>query len=210
MGLSGQEILKLEDIALAFPHLNLPDQGHFKTTISCHCELTVALHAKRTNPTPTPIEIRVSKRIFWLCQKYLEKLSVHYNARLLISEYQGKCHAGQRLPPSTPSEVEKSMRLLLDAQIVGTGHRSDWKVVELTGRSYEYSRGTWKDMQSHGRSWKLVECSVSVIMYDLEVPRNFQNSLLQACISSISHVYKGSQASHLKEQCELSCLLQYR
>ena len=42
---------------------------------------------------------------------------MHYNVRLLISEYQGKCHAGWRLPPGTPSEVEKGMRLLLDAQI---------------------------------------------------------------------------------------------
>ena len=38
--------------------------------------------------------------------------------------------------------------------------------------------------------------------------RNFQNSLILSCISSISRVYKGSQAPQLKDQCELSGLLQ--
>ena len=39
-------------------------------------------------------------------------------------------------------------------------------------------------------------------MYDVEISRNFQNSLILSCISY-------SQAPQLKDQCKLSCLLQY-
>ena len=41
-----------------------------------------------------------------------------------------------------------------------TGHRTDWKVVELTGRLYEYMEGhgrSWKVMESHGKSWKIMK-----------------------------------------------------
>lgn len=100
-----------------FPHLDLPDNGDFKVIISCHYKLAVALHSLKTNPLPTPVKIGVSKRVCWLCEKYLKKLSAYYKVLLHISEYQGKCHAGWRLPPGTPSQVEKDMRLLLDAQM---------------------------------------------------------------------------------------------
>lgn len=54
---------------------------------------------------------------------------------------------------------------MLGSADVGTGHRNNWKVVELTGRLR-------KDMEGHGRtSWKLVECPVSVTIYHLS--RNF-------------------------------------
>lgn len=46
-------------------------------------------------------------------------------------------------------------------------------------------------------------------MYDLELFRNFRNSLILSCISSIPHVYEGSQAPQFKEQLDLSFLLQH-
>ena len=128
---SGEKSIKLEDVALKFPHLTLPDTGNGKVKLSCHCELTIALHRMKTHQTPTAIKIGVSKRVCWLCQKYLERLSAHYNVRILISEYQGKCRAGWRLPPGTPGPVEDGMRQLIEGEINEIRKRFETKAIRF-------------------------------------------------------------------------------
>lgn len=39
------------------------------------------------------------------------------------------------------------------------------QAIELTGRSWDWLEGYWKDMEGDGRVWKLAECSVSVTIY---------------------------------------------
>ena len=43
---------------------------------------------------------------------------------------------------------------LQEVSHVGTGHRTDWKVVELTGKSRKLTGRLW---EYHGRSWKVME-----------------------------------------------------
>lgn len=114
---SGKESVTLEDVALKLLYSSLSDKGDAEVKISCHCKLTVALNALNINPTPKPIEIGVPRRICWLCQKHLEKLRSHHKVRILISDYQGKCHAGWRLPPGTPGPIEEGVRQLIDGEI---------------------------------------------------------------------------------------------
>ncbi len=47
-------------------------------------------------------------------------------------------------------------------------------------------------MEGHGRSWKLVECSVSVTLYDLEMSRTSGNPSfsLVTCISSYIRAHR--------------------
>lgn len=79
---SGQKNIEFEDLAMNFPHLDLPDNGDFKVTISCHYKLAVALHALKTNPLPTPVKIGVSKWSDSFLEdrtKYLEKEEILHN-----------------------------------------------------------------------------------------------------------------------------------
>lgn len=108
-----------EDVTKSFPSLNLAPENarDSRVTVSCHCELTVALHAIKYLPYSGLIELGVSKRVCWLCEKFLEKLSSQSGNRILVSEYQGKCHAGWRLPPNTAGSVETHMRQLVQDEI---------------------------------------------------------------------------------------------
>lgn len=76
------------------------------------------------------------------------------------------------------------------------GHKTDWKVVKLIERIYGR---TWKVMEERGRSWKKKKTGRIFGLCKLEISRNFQNSLNLSCISSISHIYKGSQVPQLKD-----------
>lgn len=90
--------------------LGLLEANDAKVTVSCRCELIVALHAVNSLPYSGIIELGVSKFVCWLCQKFLESLSLHSANRMLISQYQGRCHTGCRLPLGTPGPVEEDMR----------------------------------------------------------------------------------------------------
>ncbi len=48
-------------------------------------------------------------------------------------------------------------------------------------------------MEGHGKSWNLMEGSVSVTKYDLEVSQNFLKPLTLVEISSVLDVYKGPE-----------------
>ena len=72
------------------------------------------------------------------------------------------------------------------------GGRGPDYVQERTGHTLRcFSHGF-----SHGMT---LNSNIFISMYDLEMSRNFQNSLILSCISSISRVYKGSQAPQLKD-----------
>lgn len=72
-------------------------------------------------------------------------------------------------------------------------------LIEGHGRPLKSHARSWKVMDRHGRSWKMIEYSVLVTI---------SNHVWPGGVSSVSRVYKGSQAPQSKEQCELSCLLQ--
>lgn len=97
--------------------LGLLEANDAKVTVSCQCELIVALHAVSSLPYSGIIELGVSKFVCWLCQKFLESLSLHSANRILISEYQGKCHKGCRLSLGIPGPVEEGMRQLVEGEI---------------------------------------------------------------------------------------------
>lgn len=65
------------DFAKSFPSPSLApaSAGDSKVTVTCDCELIVALNAIKYLPHPGQIGIGVSKRLCSLCQKYLEKQS---------------------------------------------------------------------------------------------------------------------------------------
>lgn len=103
----------LKDIELKYLNQSFPETGSVPITVSAHCELTLALHALNSLSKPKTIEIGVSKRFCWLCQKFMENLSAT-GIRVLVSEYQGKIHAGWRMPPNTPSGIESNMRKVIE------------------------------------------------------------------------------------------------
>ena len=86
-------------------------------TTSCHCELILALRALESESSLTPIKIGVSKRICWLCEQYLDLLSHNQNVRVFVSEYQGKIHAGWRIPENTPEDVKKKVHFLVHEEV---------------------------------------------------------------------------------------------
>ena len=107
----------LRDIELKYPNQSFSETGSVPITVSAHCELTLALHALNSISKPKTIEIGVSKRLCWLCQKFVELLNTTGLIKVLVSEYQGKIHAGWRMPPNTPSGTEFVMRNLVELEI---------------------------------------------------------------------------------------------
>lgn len=74
----GESQVRWEDLRDAFPSLEdraKPGDGDMKVTESVHCECTIATHSwKNAVVRPKAFGIGVSKRCWWLCQKYLEFL----------------------------------------------------------------------------------------------------------------------------------------
>lgn len=105
------------DVETKFPDICAETTGNATVTTSCHCELTLALRAIESEYTITPIKIGVSKGICWLCEQYLEFLSHNQKVRLLVSQYQGKIHAGWRIPKNTPEPVKKKVHLLVHDEV---------------------------------------------------------------------------------------------
>ena len=105
------------DVETKFPDICAVTTGNATVTTSCHCELTLALRAIESEYTMTPIKIGVSKGVCWLCKQYLEFLSHNQKVRLLVSQYQGKIHAGWRIPKNTPEPVKKKVHLLVHDEV---------------------------------------------------------------------------------------------
>lgn len=112
-----QEELALDDISLKYPELHLPETGSTPVTISTPCELTLILHTLQQSTIPKPIEIGVSRRLCWLCQRFVESLVRNTNHPIVYSEKQGKIHAGWAMPPGAPDKVENAMRELIEWEI---------------------------------------------------------------------------------------------
>lgn len=106
-----------KDVQTKFPDKCAVTTGNAKVTTSCHCELTLALRAIESGNTAIPIKIGVSKSICWLCEQYLEFLSHNENVRILVSQYQGKIHAGWRIPKNTPEAVKRKLHLLVHEEV---------------------------------------------------------------------------------------------
>lgn len=107
----------LKDIESKYPNQSFPETGSVSITVSAHCELTLALHALHSPSKPKTVEIGVSKRLCWLCQKFVENLKVAGTIRVFMSENQGKIHAGWRMPPDTPPGIEFHMQQLVELEI---------------------------------------------------------------------------------------------
>ena len=112
-----KEHVTAEYVNAKFPEICTKTTENTTVTMSCHCEITLALRALKSKCTSTPIKIGVSKRICWLCEKYLKFLSHSQNVRILVSEYQGKIHAGWRIPEYTPEDVKTKMHILVHEQV---------------------------------------------------------------------------------------------
>jgi len=77
--------IEWEELVEAYPSLKdtKPTEGDMPVTTSVHCECIIAVHMlrkylERENAiqiTPKYVEIGISKRSCWFCQKYLEFLS---------------------------------------------------------------------------------------------------------------------------------------
>lgn len=112
-----QEDVTAEDVNAKFSGIGSETTENTTVTMSCHCELTLALRAFESECTSTPIKIGVSNRICWLCEQYLDFLSPSQNVRILISEYQGIIHTGWRIPERTPVDVKTKMHILVDEEV---------------------------------------------------------------------------------------------
>ena len=112
-----QEHVTAENVNAKFPEICTKTTENAEVTMSYHCEITLALRAFKSKYTSTPIKIGVSKRICWLCEKYLKFLSHSQNVRILISEYQGKINAGWQIPEYTPQDVKTKMHILVHEQV---------------------------------------------------------------------------------------------
>ncbi len=74
------------DVKTKYPDIIVATTNNNATvTTSDHCELTLALNAIKSGPTLSPIKIGVSKRICWICERYLDFLSESKGVRILIS-----------------------------------------------------------------------------------------------------------------------------
>lgn len=101
-----------------YPKLRLHDTDGSMITATCHCELSVAIHAANSMHESKTIAIGVSKKICWLCQCYLKIFSRIKKVCILVSGYQGRIHAGWNVPPDTPDELEKGMRQLVHNELM--------------------------------------------------------------------------------------------
>lgn len=86
-------------------------------TVSVHCELTLAEYFfQKTSSSSRTVEIGVSKRLCWLCQRYVENLNRIHKLRVLVSENQGKIHAGWAMPQGGSEAVKVAMLELIDME----------------------------------------------------------------------------------------------
>jgi hypothetical protein len=101
-----EETLEREDLTRAFPHVaQQQTEGEASITLSCHCELTAALHFIKSTPA-TSVKIGLSKRLCFLCQKYIEELTRATRIKFLLSSsYHDKIHSGWTIPAGTPDAV---------------------------------------------------------------------------------------------------------
>ena len=106
-----------KDVETKFPDICAETTENATVTTSCHCELTLALRAIESEDTLTPIKIGVSKSICWLCEQYLEFLRHNQKVQILVSQYQGKIHAGWRIPKNTPEAVKRKVHLLVHEEV---------------------------------------------------------------------------------------------
>lgn len=116
------EEIKFEDIKAKSPGLRLYETNTTPVTISCHCELTLALNAPQLNPPqqfgkPKPLDVGVSKRLWWLCQWFIESLTRDTSRRFRVSENQGKIHNGWAMPSRTPDTVKSAINELVEWEI---------------------------------------------------------------------------------------------
>lgn len=113
----GHELITFEGLSDSYPHQEFNKDRHNTFTVTSHCELNVATHFYHNRGTSRIVEIGVSKRLCWLCQRYLEILLLFKKMRVVVSGNQGKIHAGWAMPPGTPYIVKSQMRELIEAEI---------------------------------------------------------------------------------------------
>lgn len=77
------EEVTLKVIAAKLPLLHLSESGSASVIVSSNCESTLALHVLQLPNVPSPLEIRVSKKLCWLCKPFIEALVLIANARIL-------------------------------------------------------------------------------------------------------------------------------
>lgn len=105
------------NVEIKFPDIYAETTENATVTTSYHCKLTLVLRAIELEYTITPIKIGVSKGICWVCQQYLEFFSHNQKVWLLVSQYQGKIHAGWRIPKNILEPVKKKVHLLVHDEV---------------------------------------------------------------------------------------------
>ena len=103
----GLDQIGFESFAERYTHKTFVKAGLSSVMVSCHCELTLAMHFYHQKGGFRPVEIRVSKGLCWLCQKYVEILFQIKKLRVVVSANQGKIHPGWAMPSLTPPSTQK-------------------------------------------------------------------------------------------------------
>lgn len=114
---AGFDDVARKDFEMRFPQLSGKTTGFTKVTTSCHYELTIALHMARQYPTLKHIEIGVSKGLCYLCQEFLKQFTMVTKIPVIVSQYQGKIHAGWGMPPQAPDTMTKPMQDLIAEEV---------------------------------------------------------------------------------------------
>ena len=86
-----------------------------QVTISCHCEINIALYALKSSHRS--IQIGVSKGLCFLCQKFMEFFTKETAIPVFVSQNQGKIHAGWMLPDNASDSMKEQMKELVKREI---------------------------------------------------------------------------------------------
>lgn len=105
----------LKDFIKQFPEFDNEVEGTANVTVSCHCELTVALYVAKFSPPN--LEIGVSKGLCFLCEKFMEFFTSETKIRIFVSQFQGKMRGGWMLPPQASDSVKKNMHEVVNHEI---------------------------------------------------------------------------------------------
>lgn len=109
----------IADLVRKHPNQEHVQEGVQKVTLSCHCELSVALHLFESSLSfPCSVEVGISKGLCWLCQQFLKSLASLRNFRVACTQNQGKIHVDWIMPTASPPKVADVMKDIIEREII--------------------------------------------------------------------------------------------
>lgn len=119
---TGHVEVTVEELIKQIPRVHKAVGGMTKVTVSCHCEVNLALYAA-TKFSSQNVVIGLSKGLCFLCEKFIEDFKLLTGFRVFVSENQGKVHAGWMLPENASDIMKRSMQRFVDSEICNLRHR---------------------------------------------------------------------------------------